>query len=123
MTGEVAVQVTFAVDSVGAQPMPSLPRILPRALGTPLPRNDAYAVPSTPKTAPTPFYPKTPSKSRPGKTPVTVAAFRKRRIQLAASAFHECASNLLPRKILAMTLSGRCSIRKAMIFRPLCTIS
>ena len=85
----MALQVTFALHGAGAQTMPAVPKHLPRVLGTPLRSGEAYTVPSTPKTAPTPFYPTTPSKSRPAKTPVTVAAFRRRRSQLAASAFQE----------------------------------
>ena len=86
------MQKSFALGGAGAQTMPAVPKNLPRVMGTPLHVGDVYTMPSTPKTAPTPFYPTTPSKSRPAKTPVTVAAFRKRRSQLAASAFKECGS-------------------------------
>lgn len=86
----MVLQVKFDVDGAGAQTMPALPRNLPRVLGPPAPGEDLFSGPSTPKTAPKPFVPTTPSKSRPAKTPVTVAAFRKRRSQLAASAFAEC---------------------------------
>lgn len=89
------LQVTFTLDGAGRQTMPPLPKNLPRVLGTPVQTEIMYDVPSTPKTAPGPFHPTTPSKSRPAKTPVTVAAFRKRRSQLAASAFQECAPALL----------------------------
>lgn len=86
----MVLQVKFDVDGAGAQTMPALPRNLPIVLGTPVPGKDLSSGPSTPKTAPKPFVPTTPLKSRPAKTPVTVAAFRKRRSQLAASAFAEC---------------------------------
>ena len=96
----MTLQVTFAVGGAGAQTMPAVPKHLPRVLGTPLHVGDVYTMPSTPKTAPTPFYPSTPSKSRPAKTPVTIAAFRKRRSQLAASAFQECGLVHLDRLIV-----------------------
>ena len=63
--GAESLQVTFALDGAGAQTMPAVPKHLPRVLGTPLPSSEACTVPSTPKTAPSPFYPTTPSKSRP----------------------------------------------------------
>jgi len=88
------LQVTFTLDGAGAHTMPPLPKNLLKVLGTPVQTKIMYDVPSTPKTAPGPFHPTTPSKSRPAKTPVTVAAFRKRRSQLAASAFQECAPAL-----------------------------
>lgn len=77
------------MDGLSAQTLPPMPRNLPRVLNTPLRGEDLPSMPKTPKTAPSPFYPHTPSKSRPAKTPGTVAAFRKRRLQLAASAFQE----------------------------------
>ena len=84
------VQVNFMLD--GAQTLPTLGKHVPRVLSTPVAPEEE--LPATPKTAPAPFYPTTPSKSRPDKTPVTVAAFRKRRIQLVASAFQEYAACL-----------------------------
>ena len=109
----MVVQVTFALGGAGAQTMPAVPKTLPRVMGTPLHVGDVYTVPSTPKTAPTPFYPTTPSKSRPAKTPVTVAAFRKRRSQLAASAFKECGSTVVPSRISDNPPSPPCSLTEA----------
>lgn len=87
------MQVNFTLD--GAQTLPPLSKHVPRVLSTPgAPEEELPSMPATPKTAPAPFYPITPSKSRPSKTPGTVAAFRKRRTQLAALAFKECAACL-----------------------------
>ena len=109
------MQVTFALGEAGARTMPAVPKNLPRVMGTPLHVGDVYTVPSTPKTAPTPFYPTTPSKSRPAKTPVTVAAFRKRRSQLAASAFKECGSPLQARTISDNPVEPPCRLTEAEI--------
>ena len=100
----LVVQVKFAVDGAGAQTMPALPRNLPRVLGTPAPGEDLSSGPSTPKTAPKPFVPTTPLKSRPAKTPVTVAAFRKRRSQLAASAFAECVPCVISSAVVILSI-------------------
>ena len=74
----------------GARTLAPPDKRMPKIMSTPpVSEEDLPSAPATPKTAPAPFYPATPSKSRPGKTPVTVAAFRKRRAQLAALAFTE----------------------------------
>ena len=58
--------------------VPALPRALPRVPGP---------LPATPKTAPRArLLPATPAKSRLGATPLTVAAFRRQRSQLARTA-------------------------------------
>ena len=105
------MQVNFLLD--GAQTLPTLGKHMPRVLSTPMaPEEELPSEPATPKTAPAPFYPTTPSKSRPGKTPGTVAAFRKRRTQLAASAFTECAACLYC-NIAAVQTRRACAVSTA----------
>lgn len=68
---------------VGSQTLPVLRTGMPTG---------QQELPVTPKTAPRAFVPSTPTKSgRPAVTPMSVAAFRRRRSALARSMFQECA--------------------------------
>ncbi|CAL8463557.1 g3091 [Coccomyxa elongata] len=80
---------TFASSELPANWLPTMGSLTAPALRTRLPGGQ-QELPATPKTAPREFVPATPAKSaRPAVTPMSVAAFRRRRSALAASMLQE----------------------------------
>ncbi|BDA48577.1 probable HMG box-containing protein C19G7.04 at C-terminar half [Coccomyxa sp. Obi] len=80
---------TFASPELPANWLPSMGSLTAPALRTRLPGRQ-QELPSTPMTAPREFVPATPAKSaRPAVTPMSMAAFRRRRSALAASMLQE----------------------------------